>query len=63
MIKKIKIPEIYEGLGFLEELESKGYKRKDILKAMELCSTESLSEQGDELILFLEGIKYGRKTK
>jgi hypothetical protein len=59
----MNIPEMYQNMGWIDELTStsKGYKKKDILMAMDYCSKLEGMDQGDELIMFLDGIKCGKK--
>jgi len=48
--------------NILQDFLDEGYKESDIIKAINYCSGLESFDQGDEILIFLKGIIYGRKT-
>ena len=69
LLRKIKNKELTEeGKNYnessgniLQDFLDDGYKKSDIIKAINYCAELESFDQGDEIKIFLEGINYGRK--
>lgn len=48
--------------NILQDFLDEGYKKSDIIKAINYCAELESFDQGDEILIFLQGIIYGRKN-
>jgi len=64
MVKLTENGEEYLRYGFeLEEFKSKGITKNDIITAINHVSELESMDLGDEVYLFLAGVKYGKKVR